>query len=105
MIDWARIDELKAEVGEDAVAEVVEIFFEEVDEAMAALGSAGTPDALADALHFLKGSAQNVGMSDVAGACAAQEVDVRAGRRTAVDLPAIQTALRSARTELIQRLP
>ena len=104
MIDWARINELKAEVGEDAVTEVVEIFFEEVDDAMEALGSAATPDALADALHFLKGSAQNVGMTDVSDACAAQEGEVRAGIRTTADMSAIRSALDTARTDLMEGL-
>ena len=104
MIDWARINELKGEVGEDAVAEVVEIFFEEVDDAMAALGSAATPDSLADALHFLKGSAQNVGMTDVSDACAAQEGEVRAGNRTVADLSTIRSALNTARSDLMAGL-
>ena len=91
-------------MGEDAVTEVVEIFFEEVEEAMLCLGSAETAAALADALHFLKGSAQNVGMSDVSAACAAQETDIRSGARNTVDLSTIKTALAKARAELLDGL-
>jgi histidine phosphotransfer protein HptB len=50
MIDWQRVAELKSEVGEEAFAEVVEIFLEEVDEvdrasADAAAGRATRPGA------------------------------------------------------------
>ena len=36
MIDWARVSELRDEVGEGDFDEVVELFLEEVDEAIAA---------------------------------------------------------------------
>lgn len=37
MIDWARVSERRDEVGEEDFDEVVELFLEEVDEAIAAL--------------------------------------------------------------------
>ena len=37
MIDWARVSELRDEVGAEDFDEVVELFLEEVDEAIAAL--------------------------------------------------------------------
>ena len=37
MIDWARVSELRHEVGAEDFDEVVELFLEEVDEAIAAL--------------------------------------------------------------------
>ena len=39
MIDWDRISELQEEVGEEGVAEVIDIFLEEMDEGIAALSN------------------------------------------------------------------
>ena len=40
MIDWDRIGELRAEIGDDDFAEVLDLFFEDVDDAVARLRSA-----------------------------------------------------------------
>ena len=71
MIDWARIEELRFEIGEDGVGEVVEIFLEEVEETLTDLGSAQTDEDRAARLHFLKGSALNLGLNALAALCEA----------------------------------
>ena len=55
MIDWARVSELKAEVGEEELAEVIEVFSEEIGEALDGLEQGNGTD-LKDGLHFVKGS-------------------------------------------------
>ena len=100
MIDWDRISELQTEVGEDGLSEVVEIFFEEMDDAVAALQAASGQGPLSEALHFLKGSAQNLGMSRLSELCAVQEAEARTGARTEAGMPDIVAALRAAREEL-----
>lgn len=69
MIDWDRVNELRDEIGEEDFAEVAEIFLEEVDEAIAQLPSVTGAPALADAFHFLKGSALNLGFQELSRLC------------------------------------
>ena len=56
MIAWDRLNELRAEIGDEDLADVVTMFLEEADEVVARI-SCGLPDADMEAqLHFLKGS-------------------------------------------------
>lgn len=98
-MDWKRVDELKAEIGEDDFAEVVEIFFDEVAEAVARLSGAGAED-LAATLHFIKGCALNLGLSSLANACAAGEQAVAAAAPDAVDIDAIEARFAEGREAL-----
>ena len=54
---------------------------------------------LPGALHFMKGSALNIGLEEVAGLCRAAEGAARQGGAE-IDLRAIQTAMAAARREL-----
>lgn len=72
MIDWNRLADLRAEVGEDGFIEVVELFLEETDEVIARL-EAGRQARLADDLHFLMGGALNLGLRRFARCCQAAE--------------------------------
>jgi HPt (histidine-containing phosphotransfer) domain-containing protein len=69
MIDMSRIEELRSDIGEDDFVEVLDIFLDEIAEALLALDPAGPPDRLAADLHSLKGSAQNIGFADFARIC------------------------------------
>ena len=91
MIDWTRVNDLRDEIGADSFEEVAVLFLEEADEAVALLDGAQTAKALEQALHFLKGSALNLGFSRLADMC--QDGETRAaGGSTEVDLAAIQGA-------------
>ena len=59
MIDWDRVNELKAEVGEEDFAEVVALFFEEIEESVARLPDVKDAEPLAHALHFLRSVSLN----------------------------------------------
>lgn len=103
MIDWDRVQALRDEVGVDDFAEVVNLFLEEVDEAMTRLSAGLAPTALSAALHFLKGSALNLGFAEFARLC--QE-----GERTPAkaDLGAVRatyTVSKAAFQKGIRRLP
>ena len=98
MIDWDRIRELRAEVGEEDFAVVVEMFFEEVDEALGRLFRPGS-DALAEDLHFIKGSALNIGLSEVSNMCRLVESKLREAPAVDGDLCAIQAAFYKAWAE------
>ena len=76
MIDWTRISELKSEVGEDDFAEVVEMFIEEVGEALEVL-RAGDRQSAPEKLHFVKGSSLNIGLSKVSQLCELAENALR----------------------------
>ena len=79
MIDWDRVASLREEIGMADFAEVVEMFLTESEEAVARL-TAGRPDPTLEAdLHFLKGSALNLGFSHLAALCSAGEKRAAAG--------------------------
>ncbi|RMH47703.1 MAG: Hpt domain-containing protein [Alphaproteobacteria bacterium] len=103
-MDWKRVDELKAEIGEDDLAEVVEIFFEEVAEAVDRLSAAEGEDELAATLHFIKGCALNLGLASLAGACAEGERAVSAGAPDSVDPAAIRARFEEGQEALRRAL-
>jgi HPt (histidine-containing phosphotransfer) domain-containing protein len=78
MIDWSRVNDLREEIGPESFDEVAELFLEEVDEAVAKLDGPMTPKALESGLHFVKGSALNLGFQTLAALC-------QAGERTAAN--------------------
>ena len=76
MLDRSRLAELRHEVGEDDLAEVVALFCEEVHETLERL--LASPKLLtSDDLHFLKGSALNIGLSDFGSLCQSAERTLR----------------------------
>ncbi|RLJ41367.1 Hpt domain-containing protein [Litoreibacter meonggei] len=68
MLNWARVNELKDDLGEDDFYEITSLFLDEVEEKLAEL-SCQTPDAFAAGLHFLKGSAANLGFESFRALC------------------------------------
>lgn len=79
MIDWDRVRELREEIGADAFEEVLDLFLEEVETALAVLRTSAPGDSLDAQLHFLKGSALNLGFAALADLCAHAEMRARAG--------------------------
>lgn len=86
MIDWNRVRELREEIGADAFEEVLDLFLEEVEIALAVLRTTTPEDDLEAQLHFLKGSALNLGFAALAELCSEGETRSREGRRDSVDL-------------------
>ena len=86
MIDWTRIADLKSDIGDDDFLQVVEMFLEEADDVAAQL--LGSPDlnAVESRLHFLKGSALNLGLHDLAALCQNGEKAAASGDAASVDL-------------------
>ena len=100
MIDWDRVAELRDEVGEDDFAEVMALFLEETEEAAIRLASeTGDAGQIARDLHFLKGSALNMGFSDLAALCQAGERRARQGDG-GVDRSAILKCFHDSRSAL-----
>lgn len=101
MIDWEHITALKADLG-DGFDELVTVFLEEADAAMAGLAPEKPPDAMAADLHFLKGAALNLGFVKFAGLCG--DGESAAGRGEQVDLTPIRASYAQSRREFVDGL-
>lgn len=89
MIDWNRVTELRDEIGAEDFSEVFDLFLDEVQGVIARLRRDLRRDDLESDLHFLKGSALNLGFSAFADKCQAGERQAANGRFDQVNLPAI----------------
>ncbi|MGB0901097.1 Hpt domain-containing protein [Halocynthiibacter sp.] len=103
MIDWARVEELKQEVGEDDFAEVVELFLEEVEETITRLKTEPDPNNLEDDMHFLKGSALNLGFAQFSDICQAGETAAANGQADLISLPDVFTSYDNSKSEFLAR--
>jgi len=103
MIDWARVDELRSEVGEDAFDEVLDLFLEEVDEAMARLPDVSDPESLAADLHFVRGSALNLGLKEFCTAC--RTVESALARGESAQIGALIDCYNSSKDMLLAHAP
>jgi HPt (histidine-containing phosphotransfer) domain-containing protein len=103
MIDWARVSEPRDEVGAEDFDEVVELFLEEVDEAIIALRNLVDLSELETQCHFLKGSALNIGFRDFANLCQAGEAAAAAGQGGDMDIAAIVQSYTDARAVFINQ--
>lgn len=102
MIDWSRVSELHEEVGEEDFAEVVELFLGEVDGVIEVL-TPGMADLEAQ-LHFLKGSALNLGFDAFARLCQEGESAANAGQGAQVDVARVRDCYASSRAEFANGL-
>ncbi|WP_317056467.1 Hpt domain-containing protein [Roseovarius rhodophyticola] len=89
MIDWTRVARLREEIGADDFSEVIEVFLEEVEGEIAPLRQPCEPSQLEAVLHFLKGSALNLGFETFAELCADGESKAAEGHVAEIDLHAI----------------
>ena len=103
MIDWQRIEDLKQEIGAEDFAEVVALFLEEADEVVARLPQATTAKVMESDLHFLKGSALNLGFTDLAQICQSGERRAAAGE-TDLPLEQVQTVYATSRSTFLGKL-
>jgi HPt (histidine-containing phosphotransfer) domain-containing protein len=104
MIDWGRVQDLRDEIGADAFAEVVELFLDEVD---TEIGKLRLPDADANLealLHFLKGSALNLGFAAFADLCHGGERAAATGNHDGIDLDAVLDCYTHSKSEFIAGL-
>ncbi len=86
MIDWGRIEDLQAEIGDDGFAEVIDLFLEETDEVIERLSMNPDQARIGPDLHFLKGSALNLGFRELALLCQEGERRANAGEEGVIDL-------------------
>lgn len=103
MIDWQRIENLRREIGPEDFGEVVALFLDEADEVVARLPRAATAKAIEGDLHFLKGSALNLGFTDLAQICQLGERQA-AGGFVDVPLEKVQSIYVTSRNAFLNRL-
>ena len=99
MINWVRVNELRDEIGSEDFDEVAEMFLEEVDEVIERLRT--TPDSTKyeQDLHFIKGSAMNLGFQTLGDLCQTGEKQAAIGETDGVDLGAIFAAYDNSKSE------
>lgn len=104
MIDWRRVEELREEIGADGFSEVADMFLDEAEQAVRALQSGLAAGDIAAQLHFLKGSALNLGLSDLAAICQEGERKAATGEGGAIDIGQVASVYRDSRSQLVRRL-
>ncbi len=104
MIDWTRVEELNSEIGAEDFAEVVELFLEEVEEVIERLKSISDISHLEEDLHFLKGSALNLGFRAFSTFCQAGETAAANGQADTVNLVEILECYDASKSEFTSRL-
>lgn len=97
MIDWLRVSELRCEIGPDDFAEVAELFLMEVEDTLSRLQSVeDDPQEVQELMHFLKGSALNLGFSQLSDMCSVAERNAALGT-VSIDLPVLKQLYRQSR--------
>jgi HPt (histidine-containing phosphotransfer) domain-containing protein len=104
MIDWSRVTTLREEVGEEDFEEVVDLFLEEVDEAVHRLEKDVNFASLGEDLHFLKGSALSLGFRQFSALCQAGENTCAEGAPDNVDLSEIINNYKASRAAFLSEL-
>ncbi|MBU2960649.1 Hpt domain-containing protein [Citreicella sp. C3M06] len=105
MIDWTRVAELRDEIGAEDFDEIVEAFLMEVEATLEELPeTAGNASKIEEKLHYLKGSALNLGFSALSALCQTAESAANAGDAN-VDLPAVAALYQSSRDHFLRELP
>ena len=104
MIDWRRVEELREEIGVDGFSEVADMFLDEAEQAVQALQSGLAEGDIAAQLHFLKGSALNLGLSELAAICQEGERKAAAGNGRMIDVSQVAAVYRDSRAQLVQHL-
>ena len=102
MIDWTRLNDLRTDIGEADFADIAHVFVTEMGEKLAQLAAAPST-AMAEDFHFLRGSAANLGLTDMVTACKAAEAACRAG--AAPDVKAVAHAFDAAIAAIQAEMP
>jgi len=104
MIDWGHVRELRDQIGVDEFAEVVELFLDEIEEAVGLLSKQLKLETLEQDLHFLKGTALNLGFRDLGQFCQIGENLARDGRLEEIELAPLLACYKESRSVFIQQL-
>lgn len=88
MIDWEQIRQLEEDMGAEDLGDIVEVFLSEVEAALSdvARNPPTEPEDMAARMHFLKGSAYNLGFEAFGSYCAKAEEAAHAGNTSEVSV-------------------
>jgi HPt (histidine-containing phosphotransfer) domain-containing protein len=100
-----QVAQLRDEVGSEDFEEVLDLFFEETEEVTARLANQVAPQELRKDLHFLKGSALNLGFAALSQTCHNGEVLCEAGNAAKVDLTEILAIYSGSKKAFLEALP
>lgn len=104
MIDWNRVNELQDEVGIEDFREVSAMFLEEVEDTMTRMIAVPDLSTLEEDMHFLKGSALNLGFEQFSTLCQAGESAAGNGQPETICLDDIFESYASSKAAFIERL-
>lgn len=99
-MNWKRIDQLREEVGEESLAEVLLMFLEETDEVVQKLDVTASAQTVESDMHFLKGAAMNIGFDSVAELCQTAETAAADGHTGTINVQPILDNYAKDRAEL-----
>jgi HPt (histidine-containing phosphotransfer) domain-containing protein len=105
LIDWSQVAQLRQEVGVEDFDEVLDLFFEEVEEVTTRLAQSTPSKDLGEGLHFLKGSALNLGFAAFSMACQKGENLCANGADAEVDVPEILAIYETSKQKFYAELP
>lgn len=88
MINWDQVKQLEEDIGTENFGDVIVMFIDEVDEAIDNLRPSPTleGEAMSSTMHFLRGSAANLGFKAFSECCAEGEKLAENGASGDVDL-------------------
>jgi HPt (histidine-containing phosphotransfer) domain-containing protein len=101
MINWCRVEELRDEVGSDDFEEVVDLFLSEVQEVVDRLSLGMNVATLEEDMHFLKGSAMNLGFDELSALCQKGEKMANTGEGASFDLPNLLNCYSDSRAQFL----
>ncbi|MGR3502128.1 Hpt domain-containing protein [Pseudaestuariivita sp.] len=104
MIDWDQVAELREAVGADEFDDLIEVFLDEVETVLNEITASPDDAQLESRLHFVKGSALNLGFTQFAALCQTGESTARAGTPGDVDLAQIMDAYAAEKDELMREM-
>lgn len=101
MINWSRVNELREEVGQEDFDEVVTLFLSEVEERLEEMIIAARNSE--DDMHFLKGSALNLGFVQLAELCQKGETMASSGSAPTITAEEIIAVYTESKTHFLQQ--
>ena len=105
VINWTHLSELRADMGDETFAEVINLFLQEVQSGIERLSRERSASDLVSEFHMLKGSALSLGLTDLANICANAESMANAGQVDCFQPDELSTVFHTSRSELLSQIP
>lgn len=104
MIDWSKVTELRDEIGAEDFGDVVELFLSEVEERLSQMAASPAQSMPEDDLHFLKGSALNLGFETFANLCQNGETAAKTGTGDLPDMEILLSLYKQSKEDFLAGL-